>query len=503
MLSIENITKRFPGVIALDNVSMQLHRGKVTALLGENGAGKSTLMKILSGVYSEYEGQILFNQEKLTFRDVRDAQDSGVTMIHQELNLIPYLTVQENIFLGREIVNDFGFLDKKTMKQKTVELLARLQLKVSPDTVISDLKVGQQQVVEIAKALLNDSQIIIMDEPTSAISDKEVDVLFGIIDNLRRQDKIIIYISHKLDELFRIADHYVVMRDGTFIESGEMQSVDQAHLIRKMVGREVTLSRSTNSAKLSGEELLRVDKLCLRNPLRRNENVLNDVCLRVMSHEVVGVFGLMGAGRTELMEAIFGLHPRHTTGELLVSGKRVSLRCPDDSIRAGIALVPEDRKKDGLVLGLDVGSNLCLTTLASLERGILLNDAKEKELVEKYISELRIKTPSRKETVRNLSGGNQQKIVIGKWLAKHPKVLLLDEPTRGIDIGAKNEIYRLIQELARSGMGIVVVSSELPEILAVSDRVLVMSEGRVTADIPISEASEDSILKAAIPKNLN
>lgn len=503
MLAVENITKRFPGVTALSNVSMELHPGKVSAILGENGAGKSTLMKILSGVYPDYEGQIIFNSRKVSFSDVRDAQRSGISMIHQELNLIPYLTVQENIFLGREMVNSWGLLDRKAMKLRTAELLTRLQLDVAPESLIADLKVGQQQLVEIAKALLNDAQVIIMDEPTSAISDKEVDILFGIIDSLRKQNKIIVYISHKLDELTRIADRYIVMRDGCFIECGDVRSVDQAHLINRMVGRDVTLTRSANEVDSLREELLRVEGLSLRHPVRRDASILTDVSLRVSSHEVVGLFGLMGAGRTELMETIFGLHSKRATGMIYVSGKPRSFRSPGDAIREGIALVPEDRKKDGLILELDVCTNLCITTLEKLEQVMLISKQREQTLAEKYISELRIKTPSRKETVRNLSGGNQQKIVIGKWLAKHPKILLLDEPTRGIDIGAKNEIYRLIHDLAKTGMGIVVVSSELPEILAVSDRVLVMSEGRLTADIPIKSASEDSILKAAIPKNVN
>lgn len=501
MLSVEHITKKFSGVVALNDVSMELHPGKVNAILGENGAGKSTLMKILSGVYGEYEGRILYKNEHVTFNSVRDAQDRGIAIIHQELNMIPYLTIQENIFLGREILTEWGLLNKKAMRAKALALLERLNLNIDPDVQVFQLKVGQQQVVEIAKALLNDSDVIIMDEPTSAISDKEVDVLFGIIDDLRRLNKTIVYISHKLDELFKIADRYIVMRDGCFIESGDMRSMTHDKLIEKMVGRQIELVRRQNEESVK-EELLRVENLCLEHAEKRGEKILKNISFNLASGEIVGVFGLMGAGRTELMETLFGLHAKRSSGDVFVDGKQVSFHSPSDAIRAGVALVPEDRKKDGLILGLDVRTNICLTSLEELEQGIYLSEARESALAKSFIGELKIKTPNEKQSAKNLSGGNQQKIVIAKWLAKKPKVLLLDEPTRGVDVGAKNEIYKLILELSKSGMGIIMVSSELPEILAISDRVLVMSEGSLTAEIPIGEATENNILKAAIPKNL-
>ena len=481
---------------------MELHPGKVNAILGENGAGKSTLMKILSGVYSDYEGRIVYKSNPVTFASVRDAQDCGIAIIHQELNLIPYLSIQENIFLGREIVNELGFLNKKAMKSKTVALLRRLELDVDPDTLVLDLKVGQQQVIEIAKALLNDSDVIIMDEPTSAISDKEADVLFGIINDLKRQNKTIVYISHKLDELFRIADRYIVMRDGCLIESGNMRSINRDELIEKMVGRQINFVRRQSMTGLNKEELFRVENLCLKHAERRGVNVLKNISFSLSNGEVVGLFGLMGAGRTELMEVLFGLHPKRSSGEIFVRGELTSFRSPSDAIKAGIALVPEDRKKDGLVLGLDVRTNICLASLEEMEQGLLLTDSRQSTLARKYIDELRIKTSSEKQVAKNLSGGNQQKIVIAKWLAKNPKILLLDEPTRGVDVGAKNEIYKLILDLSKTGMAIIMVSSELPEILAVSDRILVMSEGSLTAEIPIEQASENNILKAAIPKGI-
>jgi ribose transport system ATP-binding protein len=392
-------------------------------------------------------------------------------------------------------------LDKKSMRAKSIALQRRLNLNEDPETVVSELKVGQQQVIEIAKALLNDSDVIIMDEPTSAISDKEVNVLFGIINDLKRQNRTIVYISHKLDELFRIADHYVVMRDGCFIEGGDMQSIKHDDLIQKMVGRQITLVRDRVET-LARPELLRVENLCLRHPVKKGENALKNLSFSLSESEILGVFGLMGAGRTEMMETLFGLHPRRSSGEIYLKGKKLLVGSPSDAIAAGIALVPEDRKKDGLVLGLDVKSNISLASLKDCELGVLLNDKRESALAEKYIGELKIKTSSPMQSAKSLSGGNQQKIVLAKWLAMKPRILMLDEPTRGVDIGAKGEIYKLILDLAKSGMGIIIVSSELPEILAVSERILVMCEGSITAEISGEHATERNILKAAIPKNL-
>jgi ribose transport system ATP-binding protein len=496
LLEVRKITKRFPGVIALDDVSLSIEAGKVTALIGENGAGKSTLMKILSGVYPDFEGEFHYKGEPMRFSDPKDAQQHGVAIIHQELNLIPYLTITENIFLGRELVTQYGTMDKSRMRKRTQELLDRLNLKVNPDSQVFKLKVGQQQIVEIAKALLTDAELIIMDEPTSAITGAEVEVLFDIIADLRARNKAIVYVSHKLDELFRIADNYVVLRDGKSIESGEMTGMTQDQLISKMVGRKIDVMRKTTG---SGpcEPLLEVKNLSLKSRLKAG-NVLNNISFNVGKGEIVGLFGLMGAGRTELLESIFGLHPAHSSGQMLIGGQSICCDSPARAIAAGLALVPEDRKKDGLVLGLGVKNNISLTTLEEMEQLGTLSDARECELADYYISELRIKTPSKEQEAKNLSGGNQQKVVLAKWLATRPKVLLLDEPTRGIDINAKTEIYKLIIRLANEGLGILVVSSELPEILAISDRILVMAEGRLTGEFLASEATEDGILKKAI-----
>jgi ribose transport system ATP-binding protein len=507
MLTAENITKRFAGVTALDDVCLEFQAGKVTAVIGENGAGKSTLMKILSGVYADYEGQIRFNGQPVRFGSVREAQACGIAIIHQELALVPYLSITENIFLGREITTRWGTLDQKTMHQRTRQLLDGLKLSLDPNTRIADLKVGQQQVVEIARALLEESEVIIMDEPTSAISESEVAVLFRIIDDLRKKGKAIVYISHKLDELFTIADRYVVLRDGKSIESGEMRGMNHDSLIRKMVGREVTNRRRVTNGVASSQPLLVVEHICLTHPVRTRELQLKNLSFTVGRGEVVGIFGLMGAGRTELLETLFGLHPKRSSGTVRMDGEIVPLEAPIRAIQAGLALVPEDRKRDGLVLGMDVQTNISLAALETIERAGWLNRLKETTLAKKYIADLRIKTASEKQTTRNLSGGNQQKVVLSKWLATNPKLLMLDEPTRGIDVNAKSEIYKLIGQLAETGMGILVVSSEIPEILAIADRILVMSEGVLTAEFRIGDDAEsehhpDAILKAAISKTI-
>jgi len=496
VLVAENITKKFSGVTALDAVNIELQSGKVTAIIGENGAGKSTLMKILSGVYPDYEGRILFKDTCVSFDNPREAQELGIAIIHQELNLIPYLSVTENVFLGRELINNWGMLDKTAMRAETQKLLQRLKLSIDPDTKIIDLKVGQQQIVEIAKALLTDAEVIIMDEPTSAISDSEVEALFAVINDLRSDNKAIAYISHKLDELFKIADNYIILRDGKTIESGEMQTISRQEIISKMVGRELHILQKSTVNK-TDRPLLCVKNISLNHPENIERKLLNDICLNLHTGEVLGIFGLMGAGRTELLETIFGLHTT-ATGTVTINDKQTNFSCPADAIKSGIALVPEDRKKDGLILGLDVKSNISITTLNDLKSAGLLSDKKEYALADQYIGSLKIKTSSAKQTVKNLSGGNQQKVVLAKCLATKPAVLMLDEPTRGIDINAKNEIYKLILELAGKGMGIIMVSSELPEILAVSNRVVVMCEGKITAEIQAAEATESIIMKAAI-----
>ncbi len=496
MLEAIHISKEFPGVKALNRVSLTFYPAKVNAILGENGAGKSTLLKILTGVYTAYEGEIRLNGEPIKFKNVREAQNAGIAIIHQELNLIPQLSITENLFLGREILTSLGLLDTSQMRRKALELLEKLALKALPDMPVQQLKVGEQQLVEIAKALLTNAEVILMDEPTSALSDKEIDNLHRIIRQLTKEGKTVVYISHKMDELFRIADTYTVLRDGNTIDAGEMNQTTEQELIRKMVGREVQTAKKVTKDAV-GETVLKVENLSLRHPVLKHRNLLHDINFELKKGEILGIFGLMGAGRTELLETVFGLNPSKSSCRLEVAGKKCQFQTPKDAIQSGIAFVTEDRKTEGLVLGMDISSNISLTTLPVLG---LLNNGQERNIAQKYIQQLSIKTPSEQQFCQNLSGGNQQKVVLAKWLSTQPKVLLMDEPTRGIDINAKNEIYRLMKQLADNQLSIVLVSSEIPEILALADRILVMAEGKIKASFLAAEATEDKLLKAALPE---
>jgi ribose transport system ATP-binding protein len=503
VLEIKNVSKAFSGVYALKNVNMQIFPGQVTAVIGENGAGKSTLMKIISGVHTKFEGEILLNGEIVSFNNPKEAAEKGVVIIHQELNLISELCITENLFLGQEITNRLGLLDYPKMHKKARQLLERLQLKIDPKTPINRLRVGQQQLVEIARALLFDSKILIMDEPTSAISDSEAEILFKIIQNLKSQKVAVVYISHKLDELFRIANRFEVLRDGEKTGTGRMQETSRDKLIQLMVGRNIRKDIKKESW-ASEQEVLRVENLTFQNPENKEDFLVQNVSFSLHKGEVLGISGLMGAGRTELLEAVFGLHPRHVSGKVYIDGKAVQLNNVSQAIQAGIGLVPEDRKLQGLILNMDVVKNTTLANLKQVSSFGFLNQQKEEELAKKFSEKLKTRLASHKMQVKKLSGGNQQKVVIAKWLATNPKILLLDEPTRGIDVGAKAEIYQLINEMASQGMGIIVVSSELPEILAISDRILVLSESKLTATFSREEATEEVLMKAAlVEKDIN
>ncbi|PCJ91551.1 MAG: D-xylose ABC transporter ATP-binding protein [Flavobacteriaceae bacterium] len=498
MLEAKGITKKFGGVTALNNVNLSVHEGKVNVIVGENGAGKSTLMKVLSGVHAEYEGQVLLDGQLIKFSDPKEAMENGIAIIHQELNLIPHLSITENIFLGREIQNSLGFLDYKAMRKNAAEMLGKLGCDIDPRTHIAELRVGEQQMVEIAKALSINARVIIMDEPTSAISDAEVEILFQNIEGLIKDNVAILYISHKLDELFKIAHRFIALRDGSMVGVIEdVQSATKDDLIKLMVGRSIENNFVKNKIPL-GEEVLRVEKINLPNPENPGTYLVQDMNLSVKKGEVVGIFGLMGAGRTEFFETVFGLHPKKMRGKIFIDGKEVKIKSVMNAVDAGIALVPEDRKKDGLILHMSIAENISMASINQVIKNGFLSSAAEKSLAKQYINDINIKTPSEKQEAGNLSGGNQQKIVIGKWLATKPKVLLLDEPTRGIDVNAKNEIYHLIDRLVKEGLAVIVVSSELPEIMAISDRILVMSESKVTASFTHEEAREDKIMKAAI-----
>lgn len=502
LLEVKEITKKFSGVTALSKVNLRLKGGKITALIGENGAGKSTLLKIMSGIYTDFEGQILFKGQEIKFSRPKDAQEMGIAIIHQELNLIPYLTVAQNIFLGRELVNGFGFLDSEKMIQKTKVLLQRLKLEIAPTDILGTLKVGQQQIVEIAKALLIESEVVFMDEPTSAIGEIEVEVLFEIIKKLKAEGKAIVYISHKLDELFALADDFVVLRDGKVVGQGGVSEISREQLINLMAGRDVKVVKKS-SRNSTEEDVLEVKNLGLLNPENPQRPLLKNINFNLKKGEILGVYGLMGAGRTELCESIFGLHHKTLTGSIHLNDREILFKSPIEAIEAGMALVPEDRKRDGIVPGMSVAKNLSLTVIDKVSKFGFLSTDLQSKLFDKHVSSLKIKVQSEDQPIKNLSGGNQQKVVLGKWIERNPKVLMLDEPTRGIDINAKNEIYELISKLSTSGISILFISSEIPEILAISDRILVMSEGEITAEFSSEEATENNIMNACIPENMN
>ena len=495
LLEARNISKSFPGVKALSAVSLGFHSGKVNAILGENGAGKSTLLKILTGEYPSYEGSIYLDNQPVRFATVREAQNAGIVIIHQELNLIPQLTVAENLFLGRELNTVLGIMDTVKMNRQTQEVLEKIKLDIPPQTRVRSLKVGEQQLVEIAKALLADASVILMDEPTSALSDTEIENLHRIIRELKDEGKTIVYISHKMDELFRIADHYTVLRDGIMVGAGKMVDTTEHELIRLMVGREVKILPKEAALK-QGKVVFQVADLSLQHPYDRNRMVLRDISFALHKGEILGVFGLMGAGRTELLETLFGLHPARSSYRLHIEGKDCYFKSPQAAIRHGLAFATEDRKSEGLILGMDIAENIGLPTVM---QSSVLHPAKEKKIARSYVERLMIKTPSVSQLCRNLSGGNQQKVVLAKWLSTQPRILMMDEPTRGIDIKAKQELYELMKNLASTGMSILLVSSEIPEILTLSDRILVMSEGRITGYFTADEADEDKLLKAAWP----
>ncbi|TVS18292.1 MAG: sugar ABC transporter ATP-binding protein [Planctomycetaceae bacterium] len=502
VLEARGISKSFPGVRALDGVSLTLRSGRLTALLGENGAGKSTLMNVVAGVFPPDAGELLLAGQPVHFTSPRQARDHGIAMIFQELNLVPGLTVAENIFLGREPLRRCGLIDYAALNRRAAAWLQRLDLDIPPTAPTGRLRVGQQQVVEVAKALAGEARILIMDEPTSALSERETEVLFQRITDLKLRGVAIAYITHKLDELARIADDAAVMRDGRMIGSAPWKELSRPDIVRMMVGRDLgeppggTAISSPNQS----DEVLRVEQLALPHPSRPGDFLVAHVSFRVRRGEVLGIFGLMGAGRTELLECLFGLHGRACTGNIFVGGRRAVLRSSADAIALGLAMAPEDRKRDGLVLSMSVAENTSLASLSRAERFGLIRPRAEREHVQGYLQRFRVKTPSLRQRVRNLSGGNQQKVILAKWLATAPRLLLLDEPTRGIDLRAKQEIYALIDQLTRDGLAVIVVSSELPEILTVSDRILVLCEGRATEEFLRAEATEEKIMHAALPR---
>lgn len=490
-LQMSHITKRFPGVLALSNVDFALRKGEVHALLGENGAGKSTLMKILSGVYQPDEGDIIFEGQPVTFANPLSAQSAGITIIHQEFNLFPELTVEENIFIGREFCkNNRWRLDEKQQRQAAIDILQKLNLNISPETLVADLTVAQQQMVEIAKAISVNAKILIMDEPTAALTETEIDSLFQVTRLLKEQGTGIVYISHRLEELALIADRATVMRDGQFIATVDYDAVKISDLIAMMVGRDL------------GNIYPRREPLAQRKPvlevsgLTRN-GVLNNIDFTLYQGEILGFAGLMGAGRTELARTIFGADPIDG-GTLKLNGNVTVIKDIPDAIKQGISYLTEDRKKEGLALGLSVERNIMLGNYPEYSDRYGNVDSKRcQKTSEEQVKALRIKTPHLEQAALNLSGGNQQKIIIARWVCKDTDILIFDEPTRGIDVGAKLEIYELMNRLVAKGKSIIMISSELPEVLGMCDRILVMRNGRITGELASDDATQEKIMQYA------
>lgn len=497
MLSLRSVSKSFAGVHALRNVSFDVVPGEIHALVGENGAGKSTLMRILSGVYTDYEGEITLDGAPIAFSSPGNAQSHGIAIIHQELNLIPELSVAANIYLGREPRTPFGTVANRTIVRNAAELLRTLRLSISPLQRVADLRVGEQQMVEIAKALSLDARFLILDEPTSALSDTEINALFAVIRELKAQGVAMVYISHKFDEIFALADRITVLRDGENAGTMPTSEIDQAGLIRRMVGRNLTdmFPKATSTI---GDEVLRVEGLSFTPPLDSLHRPLHDVSFTLHEGEILGVAGLMGAGRTELLETIFGVHPRRrTAGTISIRGGTQIHHSPHDAIQNGLAFVTEDRKSQSLILMLPVGQNITLAALDRVSRFGILRSRAEGSMIRSAIDSLRIRTRSAAVEVETLSGGNQQKVALAKSLNTLPKILLLDEPTRGIDIGAKAEIYALISDLVSQGAGILLASSELPELLAMCDRIMVLSDGHLATILDGATTNQAEIMEAA------
>jgi ribose transport system ATP-binding protein len=490
LVVMEGIEKTFPGVHALSQCQFELCPGEVHALVGENGAGKSTLMKVLAGVYTKDAGRILYRGSEVEIPNPRAAQHLGISMIHQELNLMPHLTVAQNIFIGREPRRGRFFLDERAIEEKTQGLLAMLHLKIDPRSKVADLTVAKQQMVEIAKALSFNSDVLIMDEPTAALTESEIDDLFNIIRQLRDKGVGVVHISHRLEELKQISDRVTVMRDGRYIDTVRTQDVALDRIINMMVGRTIYEASPEVPETPSQEVVLAVKNL-------RRGNVIRDVSFDLKKGEILGFAGLVGAGRTEVARAIFGADPVDA-GEIYALGQKAYIKSPSDSVKCSIGYLSEDRKRYGLTLGMDVESNIALAAFNKL-LGFLgwVNQAATRATAQRFVDMLQIRTPSLQQKVKNLSGGNQQKVVIGKWLTADTNILIFDEPTRGIDVGAKSEIYRLLNDLAQQGKSIIMISSELPEILRMSHRIVVMCEGRITGELTSAEATQEKIMKYA------
>ena len=494
LLEMKGITKEFPGVRALEDVTVQFRKGEIHALVGENGAGKSTLMKILSGFYpyGTYDGDIVLDGKVQKFNRIRDSEHAGIAIIYQELALVKHMTIAENLFLGGELCKAKGVIDWNETFHRTEKALKEVGLRVSPATRVIDLGVGSQQLVEIAKALTKDARVLILDEPTAALTETETENLLNILDSLRAKGVTCIYISHRLREVDRIADRITVLRDGRTIVTDTQEAMPEERIIHNMVGRALT-DMFPRRVRPLGEAVLQVKNWTVEDPVT-GALVCDNISFEVRKGEILGIAGLMGAGRTELVMSLFGVWGKKKAGEVWLKGKPIHIHNAHDAIREGFSLVSEDRKRYGLILGMDVKQNSTLASLERISKLGVINKNEEIKSAQRYVRELRTKTPSLEQRVGNLSGGNQQKVVLAKWLLTQPKVLFLDEPTRGIDVGAKVEIYNIMNDLVDQGVCVVMISSELPEVLGMSDRIVVIHEGRLTGSFKRDEATEEKVI---------
>ena len=489
ILSMKGITKSFSGVAALKNAALDLKAGEVVALMGENGAGKSTLMKILTGIYSKDSGEIQYMGQEVCFKGPAESEEAGISIVHQELNMMNDLTVAQNLFIGREEMNGF-LIDDKKMNEKARELFKVLKIDINPTEKIGNLTVGKQQMVEIAKAISSKAKVIIFDEPTAALTDSEIEELFKVIRDLKKQGTGMVYISHRMDEINVISDRVIVMRDGEYVGTLITKECSKDDIIKLMVGRAIFGEPKTasNVAK-DAPVVLKCENL-------NRGKAVKDVSFELRKGEILGFSGLMGAGRTEVARLIFGADKKDS-GKIFINGKEVTINTPEDAVAHGIGYLSEDRKRYGLIVDKSVEENTVISSLNDFVKGIFIDKAKSKEVSQKYVESLKTKTPSVSQLVKKLSGGNQQKVVIAKWLVRNSDILIFDEPTRGIDVGAKSEIYALMEKLAKEGKSIIMISSELPEVLRMSDRVIVMCEGRITGILDIAEANQEVIMQSA------
>ena len=489
ILSMKGITKSFSGVAALKNAALDLKAGEVVALMGENGAGKSTLMKILTGIYSKDSGEIQYMGQEVCFKGPDESEEAGISIVHQELNMMNDLTVAQNLFIGREEMNGF-LIDDKKMNEKARELFKVLKIDINPAEKIGNLTVGKQQMVEIAKAISSKAKVIIFDEPTAALTDSEIEELFKVIRDLKKQGTGMVYISHRMDEINVISDRVIVMRDGEYVGTLITKECSKDDIIKLMVGRAIFGEPKTasNVAK-DAPVVLKCENL-------NRGKAVKDVSFELRKGEILGFSGLMGAGRTEVARLIFGADKKDS-GKIFINGKEVTINTPQDAVAQGIGYLSEDRKRYGLIVDKSVEENTVISSLNDFVKGFFIDKAKSKEVSQKYVESLKTKTPSVSQLVKKLSGGNQQKVVIAKWLVKNSDILIFDEPTRGIDVGAKSEIYALMERLAKEGKSIIMISSELPEVLRMSDRVIVMCEGRITGILDIAEANQEVIMQSA------